>query len=85
GMIMQIFMYISPVVFPMPTAGWVATIFKFNPLTPLILVGRDWLTGMPTEFFWPFLAVNLSCFLLLLVVSVIYRLAMPIMIERMGS
>ena len=84
-LVMQFLMYVSPVVFPVPTAGWVATIFELNPLTPLILTARDWLTGMPTEYFWPFLAVNLSCFLLLLVVSVIYRLALPIMIERMGS
>ena len=84
-LVMQFLMYVSPVVFPMPTAGWVATIFELNPLTPLILTARDWLTGMPTEYLWPFLAINLSCFLVLLVVGVIYRLAMPIMIERMGS
>ena len=84
-MVMQFLMYVSPVVFPMPTEGWVATIFKFNPLTPLILVGRDWLTGMSTEYLWPFLTINLTFFLILLIAGIIYRIAMPIMIERLGS
>ena len=84
-LVMQFLMYVTPVVFPIPTAGWPATIFELNPLTPLIMTTRDWLTGMSTEYLWPFLAVNLSFLLVLLFVSIIYRIAMPIMIERIGS
>ena len=84
-LVMQFLMFVSPVVFPVPTAGWAAKIFELNPLTPLILIARDWLTGMPTESIWPFLTINLFFLLVLLGVSVIYRLAMPIMIERIGS
>jgi hypothetical protein len=40
---------------------------------------------MPTEFLWSFVTINLLFLLVLLAVSVIYRLAMPIMIERIGS
>lgn len=84
-LVMQFLMFVSPVVFPVPTAGWAAKIFELNPLTPLILVARDWLTGGPTESIWPFLSINLLFLVVLLAVSVIYRLAMPIMIERIGS
>lgn len=84
-LVMQFLMFVSPVVFPMPTVGWAAKIFEFNPLTPLILVARNWLTGMPTESLWPFVTINLLFLLVLLLVSVVYRLAMPIMIERIGS
>lgn len=84
-LVMQFLMFVSPVVFPMPTVGWAAKIFELNPLTPLILVARDWLTGMPTEYLWPFVTINLLFLLVLLMVSVIYRIAMPIMIERIGS
>ena len=84
-LVMQFLMFVSPVVFPVPTAGWAAKIFELNPLIPLILVARDWLTGVPTESIWPFLSINLLFLVVLLAVSVIYRLAMPIMIERIGS
>jgi lipopolysaccharide transport system permease protein len=84
-LLMQFLMYLSPVVFPMPSEGWVATLFQINPLTPVILTTRDWLTGFTPEFLGYFLAVNIAAFALLLVVSVAYRLAMPILIERMGA
>jgi lipopolysaccharide transport system permease protein len=84
-LVMQFLMFVSPVVFPAPTAGWAAKIFEFNPLTPLILVARDWLTGAPTESICQFVAINLLVLVVLLAVSVVYRLAMPIMIERIGS
>lgn len=84
-LLMQFLMYLSPVVFPIPKAGWVSTLFQINPLTPLILTTRDWLTGFTPEFLDYFLAVNVVAFVLLLVVWVAYRLAMPILIERMSA
>ena len=84
-LVMQFLMFVSPVVFPVPTTGWAEKIFELNPLTPLILVTRDWLTGVPTESVWPFLSINFLFLLVLLAVVVIYRIAMPIMIERIGS
>lgn len=85
SLLMQFLMYLSPVVFPMPKDGWAATLFKFNPLTPLILTARDWLTGGQPEFLGYFLAVNFAALALLLLVWVAYRLAMPILIERMSA
>ena len=84
-LVMQFLMYVSPVVFPMPEGGWAATLFKLNPVTPLILTARDWLTGYSPEYLGYFLAVNAFAFTLLLVVWVAYRLAMPIIIERMSA
>lgn len=84
-LLMQFLMYATPVVFPMPKAGWAATLFNLNPATPLILTARDWLTGQPTQYLGYFLAVNLIAAAFFLVVWGIYRLAMPILIERMGG
>ncbi len=83
--LMQFLMYVTPVVFPMPEGGWAATLFKLNPLTPLLLTARDWLTGFTPAYLGPFLLVNLVAVALLLVVWVVYRLAMPILIERMSA
>jgi lipopolysaccharide transport system permease protein len=84
-LVMQFLMYVTPVVFPMPQAGWAATLFELNPLSPLILTARDWLTGVPPEFLGAFVVVNLLTLVLLLLVWVVYRLAMPILIERMSA
>ncbi|MBK1725119.1 ABC transporter permease [Thiocystis violacea] len=84
-LVMQFLMYVTPVVFPMPKDGIAATLFTLNPLSPLILTTRDWLTGLPPEYLGYFIAVNLLAFLLLLAVWIVYRLAMPILIERMSA
>ena len=84
-LLMQFLMYITPVVFPMPKQGWAATLFVLNPLTPIIQTVRDWMTCQVPEFLLYFILVNLAAVLLLLVVWIIYRLAMPILIERMTA
>lgn len=84
-LLMQFFMYLTPVVFPMPKDGIAGTLFQLNPLTPLILTCRDWLTGQDPTMFASFLVVNTLAACLLLMVWAIYRLAMPILIERMGG
>lgn len=84
-LLMNFIMYLTPVVFPMPKDGWVATLFQLNPLTPLILTSRDWLTGFSPEHLGYFMAVNAVAAILLLLAWSAYRLAMPILIERMSS
>jgi lipopolysaccharide transport system permease protein len=84
-LLMQFLMFLTPVVFPMPKAGIAATIYAINPLTPLILTTRNWLTGLPSEALFGFVLVNLLALLLLAVVWVIFRLAIPILIERMSA
>lgn len=82
---MQFFMYVTPVVFPLPKAGWISTVISYNPLTPIILSTRDWLTGHPAIFINGFIWVNLVFLVVLVVALVLYRTAMPFLIERMSS
>lgn len=84
-LLMQFMMYATPVVFAMPKEGIASTLFLLNPITPIILTVRDWVTGQIPEMLGYFLAVNFVAFLLLIVVWIIYRLAMPILIERMSA
>ena len=84
-LLMQFMMYLTPVVFPIPKAGLAMTLFTINPLTPLIVTARDWLTGTTPQLLTYFLFVNLFAVLLLLVVWAVYRLAMPVLVERMSS
>jgi lipopolysaccharide transport system permease protein len=84
-LLMQFLMYVTPVVFPMPSAGWAAILVNLNPLTPVILTARDWFTGVTPTYLGNFMLVNLIAVALLLVVWVLNRLAMPILIERMSA
>ena len=84
-LLMQFLMYLTPVVFAMPKEGISALLFQLNPLTPLILTSRDWLTGLSPEYLGYFVLVNAISMICLLVFWIVFRLAMPILIERMGS
>jgi lipopolysaccharide transport system permease protein len=84
-LLLQFLMYLTPVVFPMPSGGWAATLFQFNPLTPLIMTARDLLTGFAPGHVGAFLIVNAAMFALLGLMWVVYRAAMPILIERMSA
>lgn len=84
-LLMQFLMYMTPVVFPMPSGGWAEIMFKINPMTSLVLTTRDWLTGFSPAYLTTFFLVNGLVVALLLVVWVVYRAAMPILIERMSA
>ena len=85
NLLMSFVMYLTPVVFPLPKEGWVATLYQINPLAPLIVTSRDWLTGSSPQFLSYFLTVNVVAAVVLLVAWAAWRLAMPIIIERMSA
>jgi lipopolysaccharide transport system permease protein len=82
---LQFLMYLTPIVFPIPSQGWALTFFSYNPLTQLFMVCRDWLTGTSTQFLNGFLIVNAVTILILFVTWIIYRAVMPIVIERINA
>lgn len=84
-LIMQFLMYTTPVIYAIPKEGWSAELIRNNPLTPLIMTARDWLTGQDSEFLIPFLWVTGASILLLLIVMIIFRVAIPILVERMNA
>jgi len=82
---MQFVMYVSPVVFPIPTSGWVRIPFMYNPITPLIMIARQCLTGYSGHYIPAFIIVT-ACMLIVLFFSwMIYRITMPVIIERMSA
>jgi len=84
-LVMQFLMFFTPVVYAIPKEGVSREIIQNNPVTPLIMTTRDWLTGMQPEFLNGFIWMNLIVLILLALVLVAYRLAMPILIERMNA
>jgi lipopolysaccharide transport system permease protein len=78
-------MLLTPVVYPTPTSGFAATIARWNPVSPVLQTTRDWITGQPAVHMGEALVVAGIAMVLLLVSWILFRLGMPILIERMGG
>jgi lipopolysaccharide transport system permease protein len=78
-------MYLTPVVYYIPERGIQSMIMRSNPLSYLLIITRDFLYTGSTEYVSIVcLIVGITYFLLLLSL-IIYRLVMPILIERMDA
>lgn len=84
-LLMQFVMYLTPAVLPMPKDGWASALFMLNPVTPLLLTARSWVTGQSAAMPGYFLVVVLAASCALIVLWAIYRLAIPIVVERIGG
>lgn len=78
-------MWLTPVPYPPGTGGALGKIISINPLTPLLKGARDLVTRGIPENLMPFLIVFGLTLALLFVGWIIYRLALPIIIERIGA
>ena len=85
AMAISLWFFVTPVIYPTPTSGWAAVVTKLNPVTPLLVTTRQWLTGAELTQLGPFIIVVLLTLLLSLFGWIVYRLAMPHLIERIGS
>ncbi|WP_045442623.1 ABC transporter permease [Picosynechococcus sp. NKBG042902] len=84
-LIVSPWLLLTPVIYPTPKEGLFATVVNLNPVTPLLVTTRDLATsGMVTNpaGFW---VVSGLTFGLLLIAWVLYRLAIPFVVERMSS
>jgi lipopolysaccharide transport system permease protein len=85
AVLLPFFMYLTPVVYPAPAGGLIALLMRWNPLAPLIVQTRNGLTAQPLTDLGLFFGFTLAFALLFIVSLVIYRLSMPMIIERIGS
>lgn len=85
GVLLPFLMYLTPTVYPAPRDGAIGLVMRFNPIATFITQTRNGFTAQPVydmPFFWAYLCLFAFVFLAALV---IYRLSMPMIIERMGS
>ena len=83
--LISLFIFFTPVIYLPPEKGIMATLFKFNPLTPLFMMTREALfTGETRYLSVSLMVTGLACFLLILG-WVIYRISLPVLIERMEA
>ncbi|SDR69290.1 ABC transporter permease [Christiangramia echinicola] len=77
-------MYITPVVYAVPIEGMLRTVMLLNPVTPIILTGRDLLIGMQPEYLEYYLFTMAACIPLFFLALILYRISIPILVERLG-
>lgn len=84
-MITGFWLFLTPVVYPVPTEGTFGWLVQINPVTPLLVTTRELATtGVISEpfGFWLISALTLVG---LLLTWIVFRLAMPFVVERVSS
>jgi lipopolysaccharide transport system permease protein len=82
---MQFLMYITPVVYSIPKTGMMKTVMTWNPVSYIILTARDLSVGFEPTYLTYFLIVLGICIPFLLIGLVLYRISIPIIVERLSA
>jgi lipopolysaccharide transport system permease protein len=77
--------FLTPVIFQLPRTGVARRLMLLNPVTPIVVTGRDWLTGSGEGMMQAFGAVFIGSLLILSLGSVLYNVALPHLIERISA
>ncbi|MBN1874062.1 MAG: ABC transporter permease [Anaerolineae bacterium] len=84
-LVTSMWFFLTPVVYEPPSAWPASLLVEFNPVSPLLVTTREMLTtGSFTQLksFW---IVSSIVIVLLLIGWVLYRVAMPHLVERIGA
>lgn len=84
-MLLNFWMLLTPVVYATSNEGIRAELMRWNPVSPVLSVTRDWLVTGQTELLNPFLLITGLASLLLIFGWLLYRIAMPHVISRLGG
>ncbi len=85
NLILGAWLFITPVLYPRPMTGMLASIVALNPVTPLLVTARELTCQLPLTML-PQFCVVASCSAVLFVFGwVVFRLALPFVIERAGA
>jgi lipopolysaccharide transport system permease protein len=77
--------FLTPVAYPPTVGGTLGKLVNLNPVTPLLMAAKDLVSrGIPNNLDLFFIVFGLTLALLFMG-WVIYRLALPIIIERIGA
>lgn len=78
-------MYATPVVYAVPKEGLLKVLMELNPITPIVLVARDSIVGGDFNYLGSFLVVIGISIPLFFLALIIYRISIPIIVERLSA
>ncbi|MDY6987007.1 MAG: ABC transporter permease [Thermodesulfobacteriota bacterium] len=85
SLVTGLWFFLTPVVYPPPTSFPFSLLATLNPVSPILVAARDLATEGVLHNPMAFLVVTLLMFVVLLATWVVYRLAIPILVERMSA
>lgn len=77
--------FLTPVIYPPQQGGILGTLSNINPVTPVLVMSKELMTGSAPTYLTEFVVVSVGTCVLFLFGLILYRLAMPILIERMSA
>jgi lipopolysaccharide transport system permease protein len=83
--ITQFLFFVTPVVYPAPKTFPYSLVATINPISPVLDGARDLLTKGAIETWFPLLLVSIISVGIFLLSWIMYRLSLPIIIERMSA
>lgn len=78
-------MFLTPVLYSIQSAGVLGKYMRFNPLTPAFEVIREFLFGGVGPYLLEFGLVTAASLVLVVVGWLVYRLSLPILVERIEA
>lgn len=84
-LLVGLWLFLTPVVYPVPQEGALAAIVQLNPVTPLLVTTRELATTGVVSNPYGFWLASLVAIVGLLLAWLVYRLAMPFVVERISS
>ncbi|MBF2066778.1 MAG: ABC transporter permease [Calothrix sp. C42_A2020_038] len=78
-------LFLTPVIFPVPKTGIFGALVNFNPVTPLLVTARELATTSDLSQTTGFWVVSIITWIGLILMWIVFRLAMPFVVERVGS
>jgi lipopolysaccharide transport system permease protein len=82
---LSLLMYVTPVVYGIPKTGTMKMVMTYNPLTAFILTIRDVAVGNSPEHLNYFLGLTGLGLVLFFIGLVIYRVSIPVIVERLNA
>ncbi|MBW4644617.1 MAG: ABC transporter permease [Goleter apudmare HA4340-LM2] len=79
-----VWFFLTPVVYPAPSGGILSFVVKLNPVTPLFVTAREMITTGVLSQPLGFLLMLVITLIILMLGWLVYRLAMPFLIERIS-
>jgi lipopolysaccharide transport system permease protein len=85
SMVLPFWMIITPIIY-VPLTSFPGSLLNWvNPASPLLLLARDWLLLGTTSHFTTGLIFGAAAIPMLLIALVVYRISIPVLIERMTA
>jgi len=81
----RLFFFLTPVIYVSATGGILSAINQYNPIGIILDFTRNCMTNQPLENMMSFLIVMGITLVVFIIASLIYKISIPIIIERIGA